>query len=222
MAQHPTKTKLLLDGRWSLEDLSKATKDYTQLYGFAYSLLTDLSTVRREEIDSIYGKFPWKGGYSTVNFFNQLFHKIPPPHRPEVMRMQYASPGFIELYEVLIVAGIVATIVKTVCATINTVNDTYRKIQKDSIKHKLSQIDLTKEILELTERQVIFCENSAKSLVKAFGLTEEQEQLIDTRTQGNPIMKLKILLSVFRRVEPLAKKQSEGKIKITGNESDGI
>lgn len=35
-------------------------------------------------------------------------------------------------------------------------------------------------------------------------------------------MELKILLSVFRRAEPLAKKQSEGKIEVTGKESDGI
>ncbi|MBA2658112.1 MAG: hypothetical protein H0U72_00755 [Nitrosospira sp.] len=57
-----------------------------------------------------------------------------------------------------------------------------------------------------------------------FGLTEAQEQLLEQKVQGqgSEIMKLKILLSVFRRVEPLAKKQSEGKIKITGEESDGI
>jgi hypothetical protein len=222
MAQHPTKTKLLLDGRWNLEELSEATKDYTQLYGFAYSLLADLPSARREEIDYIYGKFPWKGGYSTVNFFNQLFHKIPPPLRPEVARIQYASPGFIELYEILIVAGTVAAIVKAVCSTISTAHETYRKIQKGSIEHELAKIDLAKENLELTQRQISFCENSAKSLIQVFGLTEAQEQLINSRTQGNPVMKLKILLSVFRRVEPLAEKQSEGKINITGNESDGI
>lgn len=222
MVQHPTKTKLLLDGRWNLEELSEATKDYTQLYGFAYSLLADLPSARREEIDYIYGKFPWKGGYSTVNFFNQLFHKIPPPLRPEVARIQYASPGFIELYEILIVAGTVAAIVKAVCSTISTAHETYRKIQKGSIEHELAKIDLAKENLELTQRQISFCENSAKSLIQVFGLTEAQEQLINSRTQGNPVMKLKILLSVFRRVEPLAEKQSEGKINITGNESDGI
>jgi hypothetical protein len=48
--------------------------------------------------------------------------------------------------------------------------------------------------------------------------------LLDQKVQGQgrEIMKLKILLSVFRRVHPLAKKQAEGKIKITGEESDGI
>ena len=34
--------KLGLDGRWNLEDLSEATREYVQLYGFAYSLMSDL------------------------------------------------------------------------------------------------------------------------------------------------------------------------------------
>jgi len=224
MTMQPTKTKVRLDGRWNLEELSEATKDYTQLYGFAYSLLSDLPTTSREEIDYIYGKFPWRGGYSTVNFFNQLFHKIPPKLRPEVERIQYASPGFIELSELLLVAASVAGIVQSVCAAIDSAHKTYRKIQKGSVDHKLAKINLTKEQLDLTQRQITFCEIASKSLVNLLGLTEAQEQLLDQKVQGQgrEIMKLKILLSVFRRVEPLAKKQSKGKIEITGDESDGI
>lgn len=220
----PTKTKLRLDGRWNLEELSKATKDYTQLYGFAYSLLPDLPTARREEIDYIYGKFPWRGGYSTVNFFNQLFHKIPPKLRPEVERIQYASPGFIELSELLVVASSVAGIVKAVCSSIDSAHEMYRNIQKGTVEHKLSKINLTKQELDLAQRQITFCENSSKSLVKIFGLSEAQEKLLDQKVQGqgSEIMKLKILLSVFRRAFPLAEKQVEEKIKITGEESDGI
>ena len=211
-------TQLGLDGRWSLEELSEMTKDYIQLYGFAYSLLPNLPTARREEIDYIYGKFPWRGGYSTVNFFNQLFHKVPPKFRPEVQRIQYASPGFIELTEILVVAGTVAAIVAAVCKSLTSVHDLYRSIQKASVEHQLAKINLAKEDIELKQRQIAFCETSAKQLAKAFGLTETQEQLIDKKVQGNPVMKLKILLSVFRRVEPLAKKQSEGKLKVTGKE----
>lgn len=219
---NPVKTKLRLDGRWSLEELSEATKDYTQIYGFAYSLLEELPSSREAEIDYIYGKFPWRGGFSTVNFFSQLFHKMPPKLRPEIERIQYASPGFIELSELLLVAGTVAGIVKAVCSVINTANDTYRKIQKGSIDHKLSKIDLTNEEIELAQKQIEFCRKSSKDLVQLFGLTDAQEQVIDRRVRGNQVMKLKILLSVFRRVEPLAQKQAEGKLKITGEMSDEI
>lgn len=222
MALEAKTTQLEIDGRWSLEELADATKDYIQLYGFAYSLIPNLPSARQEEVDYIYGKFPWRGGYSTVNFFNQLFHKIPPKLRPEVQRIQYASPGFIELAELLAVAGIVAKIISTVCKSIETVHDLYRSIQKASIDHELSRINLTKEHLELEQRQITFCEESATKLAKAFGLTEAQEQLIDQKVRGNPVMKLKILLSVFRRVEPLAKKQAEGKLKVTGKEKEKI
>lgn len=211
-------TQLGLDGRWGLDELSDTTKDYIQLYGFAYSLIPDLPTARREEIDYIYGKFPWRGGYSTVNFFNQPFHKIPTKLRPEVQRIQYASPGFIELTELLIVAVTIAGIVTTVCKSLGSVHDLYRSIQKASIDHELSKINLAKEDLDLKQRQITFCESASKSLAKAFGLTDVQEQLIDQKVQNNPVMKLKILLSVFRRVEPLAKKQAEGKLKVTGKE----
>ncbi len=122
MALETKKTHLGLDGRWDLEELSDTTKDYIQLYGFAYSLLPDLPVARKEEIDYIYGKFPWRGGYSTVNFFNQLFHKIPPKLRPEVQRIQYASPGFIELTELLVVSGTVAAIIFTVCKSLKSVH----------------------------------------------------------------------------------------------------
>ena len=222
MALESQKTKIGLDGEWSLEELSEATKDYIQLYGFAYSLLPNLPSARQTEVDYIYGKFPWRGGYSTVNFFNQLFHKIPPKLRPKVRRIRYASLGFIELQEILVVAVSVAAIVKTVCASINMAHETYRRIQKGCAEHKLTKIDITSKELEVTERQLAFCERQSNILAKLFGLDEQQVASIDQKTQGNPVMKLKILLSVYRRVEPLAKKQSERKIEVTGKESDGI
>jgi hypothetical protein len=215
-------TQLGLDGRWNLEELSKTAKEYIQLYRFAYSLIPDIPDARREEIDYIYGKFPWRGGYSTVNFFTQIFHKIPSTHRPEIKQIQYGSPGFIELTEILAVAGIVAAIIKAVCSSINIAHDTYRNIQRASVDYKLSKINLARADLDLKKRQIEFCKSASQTLVEMFGLTDDQDKILDKKVQGNPIMKLKILLSVYRRVEPLAKKQIEGKLKVTGKEIKGI
>ena len=222
MPHEPIKTRLGLDGRWSLEELSDTTKGYIQLYGFAYSLIPDLPAARRDEIDYIYGKFPWRGGFSTVNFFNQLFHKIPSKLRPEVQRIRYASPGFIELTEILAVAVTVAAIVAAACKSLKSLHDLYRSIQKGSFEHELSKINLASADLQLKQRQIQFCETSAKNLIEAFGLTQVQSELIDKKVGGNAVMKLKILLSVYRRVEPLAKKQAEGKLSISGSEAKEI
>lgn len=222
MTLHTKTTWLRLDGSWGLEELSDTVKDYIQLYGFAYSLDPDLPVARRDEVKYIYDKFPWRGGYSTVNFFNQLFHKIPQQLRPEVKRIQYASPGFIELTEIVYVALTVATLVKTVCSSIDTAHDTYRKIQKGSFEHNLSKIVLASKELELTKKQIAFCENSSKSVAQLIGLTDTQKQLIEKRVQDNPVMKLKMLLSVYRRIHSLAKKQYERKLKITGDDGKEI
>jgi hypothetical protein len=211
----PENRKLRLDGRWSLEELSDTTKDYVQLYGFAYSLTPGLPVSRRQEIEYIYGKFPWRGGYSTVNFFNQLFHKIPHQLRPEIQRIQYASPGFIELSMLLSAAVTVAGIVKATCYSINKAHDTYRNIQKASLDHKLSKVNLSQKEIELNRQQMAFCRDASKQLEQVFGLTAEQIALINQRTDGAEAMKMKILLSVFRRVEPLAERQAQGKIDVS-------
>jgi len=206
----PDVARLELGGRWDFEDLTQISRDYIQLYGFSYSLLSSLPTARESEMAYIYGKFPWRGGFSTVNFFSQLFHKIPMPLRPKVERIQYASPGFIELQAILSVCVLVAGIVAAVSQSISLAHKTYRDIQKAAAAHKLTQIDLAKKQIELTQEQIDFCKNASKDLVEIFQLSPEQNALLDQRSQYNPLMKLKILLSVFRRVEPLAEKQAAG------------
>ena len=161
-------TRLELDGRWDFEDLTQVSREYIQLYGFAYSPLSTLSSARQGEIDYIYGKFPWRGGFSTVNFFHQLFHKIPTALRPKVRSIQYASPGFIELQAILAVAVIVAGIVAAVCKSISVAHKTYRDIQKATAEHKLTQIDIAKKEVELTQTQIEFCKNASKDLVAIF------------------------------------------------------
>lgn len=207
--------RLMLNGRWEFEELFETSRDYIQLYAFAHSLLEDLPAGRRSEIDFIYSKFPWRGGFSTVNFFYQLFRKVPAHLRPKIKRIEYASPGFIELGELLVVALAIARMVKSICGSLSSAHDLYRSIQKGMTDHQLTQIDIKRRELELTAAQIEFSKNSADELVKQFGLSREQEHLLDMRVQNNQVMKVKILLSVFRRIEPLAKKQNDGKLLVS-------
>jgi hypothetical protein len=214
------RTLLRIDGSWQLEELSDATRDYLRLYGFAYSVLPGLPSDQESKVHRVYGRFPWRRGYSTIHFFHQLFRRIPEKLRPSVQRIRFESPGFIELREVLIVAASVAAIVKAVCASINTAHDTYRRIQKGMKEHQLAKIDVTSKQLELTERQLEFCERESATIARILDLSDEQEAVLDKRLDSNLVMKLKILLSVYRRVELLAKKQAEGKIQVTAERSN--
>ncbi len=207
MAAPTPTTRIGLDGRWDFEELTDTIRSYIQLYGFAYSLAPDLPAGRVLEIEYIYGKFPWKGGYSTVNFFNQLYHNIPPPRRPKVIQIQYASPGFIEITTILSAAVALAGVVKALCLSLDAAHNLYRNIQKAAIELKLSKVNLAQQRLNLTKSQIDFCDDASQKLINVLGLTEAQNALIDERTGGNKAVKMKLLLSVFRRASVLADKQ---------------
>ena len=212
MALETTAVRLRLERRWAFEELTDAARDYIQLYGFSYSILSDLPLVRRREVEFVYSRYPWRGGFSTINFFHQLFRRIPPELQPQIQRIQYASPGFIDLAALVEVATAVSAIVTTISGAIIIANKAYRDIQKGLTDHKLTQLDISKKEFELTRDQFSFCKSAVEELVPTLGLTKEQEILLKSRSQNNPLMMLKILMSVFRRAEALAEKQFSKKL----------
>jgi len=148
--------------------------------------------------------------------------QVPEKLRPSVQRIRFGSPGFIELQEVLIVAASVAAIVKAVCASLNTANDSYRRIQKGMTEHRLATIDLKNKELDLTQRQLEFCQTESRTLARILGMTDGQEAVLDKRLDSNILKRLRILLAVYRGVKPLARKQADGKIQITAERSDSL
>jgi len=73
-----------------------------------YAVLQPLSTrylapgwtLKMRVIDwfhGVYAKYPWRGGFSALNFYQSLYAKIPYEQRPQIEEIQYASPGHIKL-----------------------------------------------------------------------------------------------------------------------------
>jgi hypothetical protein len=203
---------LELDNRWELEELSRTSSAYTQLYSFFYSILPN--TYENNEIRILYAHLPWRGGYSTVNFFYSVHKLIPSTHRPQIQRIHYASPGFIELAGVISVASLVAFAVSKVSTALTTANQTYRQIQQGIRDNRLNQLKANIEELQLTTQQAAYTEKACRQLIQTLGINPEQDQILEVRTKGNKVMKLKFLMSVYRRTEKLAEKQAEGKLKV--------
>ena len=120
--------RLALDGEWGLLDLSGFGRQYVQSYSFFYAL-------RFEESDEIgrvanaFAAFPWRGGWSAVDFYESLTATVPRRHRPRIVAIEYASPGYIELGLSLSAAWVVSAIVRHICESINRINSTYNAIQ---------------------------------------------------------------------------------------------
>ncbi len=203
--------KIAIDGRWDLEDLYVFPRAYEQVYFLVYSLLPHEDEEIQHRIQQAYSVFPWRGGYSAVNFYNQLKYTTPKQRRPQVLSIQYASPGWMELSLIVGVAFAVERIVKAITNSIRAANATYNEIHKGLSERKLLRVKVEQQELELAKQHDKYIEESAQRMAELLGLPNLRQMHAKT---GSPLKTLKILLSMYRRVRTLAEYEKRGKTKL--------
>ena len=203
--------KISIDEKWTLDDLYVFSRNYEQVYFLIYSLLPHEDETIQEKIGHAYSAFPWKGGYSAVNFYNKLKYTTSRKKRPQILSMQYSSPGWIELSLVVGIAVAVERIVKAITTSIRQMNSTYHEIYKGMSERKLLRIETPQKETELEQTYMEYIQKSADSMVELLGL-EDREQM-DIKS-GSPLKTLKILLSLYRRIRTLAEFERLGKTKL--------
>jgi len=203
--------KIYIDGKWDLEDLYVFPHTYEQVYFLIYSLLPHEDEEIQEKIKYAYSKFPWRGGYSAVNFYSKLKDTTPKKERPQVLSLQYASPGWIELSLIIVVAVAVERLVKAIASIIKEANSTYHEIQTGLSKRKLLRIEVKKKELELEKQHKDFIRDSTEKMANILSLKDIAQM---HEKSGSPLKTLKILLSLYRRIRTLVEYQNRGKTKL--------
>ena len=203
--------RLEMDAEWGLLELSGFGRQYVQVYSIVYALHFGAEEEDPEERTvHAFGAFPWIGGWSAVDFYDSLRIAVPAGHRPRIVAMQYASPGYIELAVAVGVALNIRRIVDHVCSIIERANDTYSKLYKAAMERKLLRVDARRAQMKLARDELDFAEEATRRLAAMMGLDlmDELERLTET-----PLMRMKILFSLYRRVRDLAKIQKSKRIR---------
>lgn len=208
MTRHHGIYTIQMDGRWTLDDLYKFPRTFEQAYFALDALTLSDSQVDFERVDRAFKAFPWRGGYSAVNFYNQLKYATPINARPAVSSIQYASPGWIDLSLILEQAQLLAAIVAAVAGSIAGCNALYNKIMTDLQRRKLLRIEVEKERIALGHDELKLIGEYNKQMAEMLQL--DSPDALDSRT-GKPLASLKILLSVYRRVRTLAEYRNKHK-----------
>jgi hypothetical protein len=208
-----------MDGRWTLDDLYRFPRTYEQVYFGLDALVPSGSRADEERIARAFQAFPWQGGYSAVNFYNQLKLATPANARPKVASIRYASPGWIELSLILEQAHLLAGIVAVVAGSIAGCNVVYNQIISDLTRRKLLRIEVEKEKIALSREELKLVREYAEEMAGLLQLGSSQA--IDARTE-KPLVSLKILLSVYRRVRILADYQLKRKAVLPSDGSKKI
>lgn len=202
--------KIHIDGQWELEDLYTFPRAYEQVYFLVFSLMEHHTPRIHDRISQAFIQYPWRGGYSAVNFYNKLKHSFRKAERPRVLSLKYASPGWIELAVVLLVAEKVGKIIKSIGTSLTEANRVYHEIYVGLQKRKLLRIEVEVRRLELEKSHAAFLEDNTKKMATLLGFENINE--LNKKT-GSPLTTLKILLSLYRRIRTLAEYQKSGKTK---------
>ncbi|HEX9940438.1 MAG TPA: hypothetical protein VGG03_00365 [Thermoanaerobaculia bacterium] len=206
-----------LDGKWSLRELYEYSHVFSQVYSIVFyldSLRLGLIEPEKWEIDgeeTLLGSFPWRGGYSAVNFYQRLEARVPKRQRPQVRQIEYHSPGFMELLldvpSAIAISILVGAVMKNADRLVGFVRNVYQTLND----MKLMKIEAKRKELELSREQIEFVRFANQELDELLEISDET-RLGDLAP--NELAKLKIQLSLYRRVKRLAEYQEDGKVRL--------
>jgi hypothetical protein len=196
---------------WSLQDLYVFPHTYEQCYTFVYCLDTQLPARDEEAIDHAFERYPWKGGYSYVNFYQVLRTRIPSAARPKLASMHKASPGWIELALNLDVAVQVAKSVALMSGSFVAAAAAYKKAWTLLLSIRTEREKARNQQLQLRQSQVKAIRGTCEELAKCLGFKNLNE--LHKRT-SDPEVSLKLLAAHYRRLRTLHQYESRGKIEL--------
>ncbi|MEJ1384149.1 MAG: hypothetical protein RPU34_10140 [Candidatus Sedimenticola sp. (ex Thyasira tokunagai)] len=197
LLETPSEYALNLDGKWFLEDLVLVPKLYSQLYSFVYTVINLKKDSVRSNAKKIFGNYPWRGGFSTVNFFNDLDRVIPSLHEPQVKSLQYASPGSIKLELLTEVSASLKHSLDTSHRNRETLHELNKEISSFIRTKKLSKIRGNDPSITFDNETKIFLADKIEPFSSALGLDNYLEDI--RKLSRNDLVAIKILMSIYRR-----------------------
>jgi hypothetical protein len=203
--------KIHIEGRWEIRDLYLFPHRYAEIYSFLYALAAAENAGRSSFVHA-FRRYPWQGGYSAVNFYDELYGAIPRGERPQIKRIEYASPGYIELGAVILLVTQIDRILTTTFKTWDKIDRIYDGIHKRYTRRRLAKINLRDRERKLADDDLKFIVEACKELSEAIGL-ENQAAL--NKLTGDPLASLKILMAFYRRLRELVFFIHQGKVRIT-------
>jgi hypothetical protein len=197
-----------LDGDWSLADFYELPHTFAQVYAFHYAFRPGTEVRDRDRLAYAFASYPWRGGYSAVNFYIVLSSQIPRGLRPNVVSIRYASPGWFEVSLLVGAALSVGKVVNVFVTSAASLNKLYTEIHEGLHTRKLLRVEAERKRLELARDELNFVVQSSHLLAQALGFDSLKEL---NKLTESPLATLKILLSYYRRVRTLAEYAKEGK-----------
>ena len=203
---------LFIAGNWEMEDFGSFSRKYRDLYAFEDSLnkIDDVQTADdyRQKIGDAFRGNELTGGGSYVSLFRDLLVNLPRNERYDLRRVEYASPGKIELQGKGEVFDVLEARIKNLLDNAGSLHDKYWRLRKFMSDAKL--LDISKPVLDVAPEIKQRIEIDTKALLK--GLDLDIYKTLSDFNDGNVPNTAKVAMAVYRRVKDASKYFAEGRI----------
>lgn len=208
-----TLASFAIDGSWDAADFSRFYGKFADLYAFLTVGTREL--VQRIPEQSLYAvkgairSLGWRGGGSYVGFYDSMFSKIDELSPLRVSRIQYASPGTIELKGDPDALAQVAHVVTAFASDNGEMKGAFhfvsRLLSNEGLKSAPAGSKFSSE--QVAEIALEKC-----NLLNA-GLGANAPDEILNLCEGDAVVYAKITLSFYRRAKELHGFHAEGRVK---------
>jgi hypothetical protein len=206
---HNSEVKIVnIDGQWEISDLRKFSDLVQDCYSFGFALLGAAGQIASTRINKLFHKHPWRGGFSSVNFFRELYVNIPAEDRADIRSFNYASPGEIKFFMNGDVADSIREIVNGINEPESEAKEVYRKAYRrlqDNQWLSKSDADVALSAIDLADLTQIL-----QDCCDAFGIDGQADHILDLAS-GDPLSAVKIVFAYYRRLQGLADYVATGK-----------
>lgn len=197
-----------IDGRWGIDDLRRFSDLVQDCYAFVFALSGVGPATAKQGIAGLFRRYPWRGGFSSVNFFDDLYKLIPASERADIRSIQYASPGTIELRMNGGVADSIRRLIVGLDEENNRASITYTDVR--AWLRSRGWLGKAKEDLRLTDADNGELLERFRLLCSVLGLSTREDDILGLAS-SDPLGAVKILLAYYRRLAGLADYVATGK-----------
>jgi hypothetical protein len=197
-----------IDGQWEISDLKAFSDSVQDCYSFGFALLGAAGKATTKKINSLFHKHPWRGGFSSVNFFKELYHNIPNEDRAGIKQIAYASPGEIKFY----MNGDVADSTRELVNLINEEDSQSLKAYKLTHRHlqDMGWLGKSASDVQLSAQELENLGVVLESSCEAIGIADSTHHILEL-AGGDPLSAIKMVLAYHRRLQALADYVATGK-----------
>ncbi|MDQ2089270.1 hypothetical protein [Marimonas arenosa] len=203
---------LFVDGEWEMPEFGDFYSRYSDVYLFLASIerVTDksVSQVARSRVQSAITSKPFKGGGSYGGLFSDLRRALPYRERPGLDKINYASPGHMEIIGNSEIFGRLEGLVQNFLDHSKEIHEVHDKLR--SFLSKGGFLKVNARTPTLSQEQLGFVVSNSKALDARLKL-EAYSDLVQISEQ-NVLVVAKILLAVYRRLEFASRFFAQGRI----------